>query len=183
MSNNVFSGNKISLRPLEPEDLELLYQWENEVELWPVSETLSPISKYILKKYLADSHKDIFQVKQQRLIIDTKENSESIGTIDLYDFDPFHKRAAVGILVAVKNQRRKGFAIEALGLLVNYCFDILKLHQVYCFISVDNKASLELFEKAGFIKTATKKEWNWNGDSYTDQVLMQYLNPAHYSEE
>ena len=175
MDYSMFNGEKVLLRALEPEDLEFLYNWENDTEIWNVSETLSPISKYILKKYLENSHKDIFETKQLRLIIQDKKNNIPIGTIDLFNFDHFHKRAAVGILIADKGMRRKGFASESLEIIKNYCFEILKLNQLYCSISVENKSSLELFQKAGFIITGTKSKWNWNGSNFTDEHFLQYL--------
>lgn len=173
--NNILQGKELLLRALEPEDLELLYQWENDTEIWNVSETLSPISRYLLKKYLENSHKDIFETKQLRFIIQTVEDKQSLGTIDLFNFDPFHKRAGVGILIADKSQRKKGYATEALNLLVAYCREILKIHQLYCNISIENSASIELFLKLGFSINGTKKEWNWNGSQFTDEQFLQLI--------
>ena len=42
----------IRLRALEPEDLECLYKWENDMDLWEVSDTLTPFSLFTLKKYI-----------------------------------------------------------------------------------------------------------------------------------
>ena len=49
-------GEKLYLRALEPEDLEFLHELENNEEFWEVSATQAPFSKYILKKYLENSH-------------------------------------------------------------------------------------------------------------------------------
>ena len=99
---------EISLRALEPEDLELLYSWENNVSYWIVSSTVVPFSKYTLKRYLENSHKDIYETGQVRLMIDHIADKATIGTIDIFDFDPFHKRAGMGILIANEDYRRKG---------------------------------------------------------------------------
>ena len=101
---------KISLRALEPEDLELLYEWENNDSYWELSNTFSPFSKYTLKRYLENSHKNIYETGQLRLMIDLIDEKKTIGTIDLFDFDPFHKRAGLGILIAPDTYRRKGYA-------------------------------------------------------------------------
>jgi len=175
MNNNILHGKEILLRAPEPEDLELLYQWENDTEIWNISETLSPISRYILKKYLENSHKDIFETKQVRFIIQSADGSIPLGTIDLFNFDPFHKRAGVGILIADKSQRNKGFAKDALKLLISYCREILKLHQLFCNISSENTASIELFQKMGFTISGTKKKWNWNGRHFTDEHFLQLI--------
>ncbi|MCX6259510.1 MAG: GNAT family N-acetyltransferase, partial [Bacteroidia bacterium] len=101
---------EISLRALEPEDLELLYEWENNVSYWTISNTIVPFSKYTLKRYLEDSHKNIYEIGQLRLMIDHIPDNATIGTIDIFDFDPFHKRAGIGILIANEQYRRKGYA-------------------------------------------------------------------------
>jgi len=86
---------EISLRAIEPEDLELLYEWENDTSYWIISNTVVPFSKYTLKLYLENSHKDIYEKGQVRLMIDHIPDNVSIGTIDIFDFDPFHKRAGL----------------------------------------------------------------------------------------
>jgi diamine N-acetyltransferase len=175
MNNSLLVGSKIQLRALEPEDLELLYNWENDTEIWNVSETLSPISRFILKRYLENSHKDIFETKQLRLVIQLIDNKKAIGTIDLFNFDPYHKRAAVGVLIADKSNRKKGYASESLKILLNYCKEILKLHQLYCSISIDNETSLELFQQTGFEISGTRKEWNWIGTGFSDEYFLQII--------
>lgn len=175
MNKGLLVGKRVFLRALEPEDLELLAEWENDTEIWNVSETLSPISRFILKRYLEHSHKDIYETKQLRLVIELIEKRKPIGTIDLYNFDPFHKRAAVGILVAEKSERRKGYASDALDILKRYSREILKLHQLHCSISLENSSSLELFQNAGFEITGTRKDWNWNGKNFTDEYVLQLI--------
>ena len=168
-------GNKIFLRALEPADLELLYKWENNTSLWNTSETLSPISKFILKRYLENAHKDIYENKQLRLMIQLTKENRPVGTIDLFDFDHYHKRAAVGILIAEDTDRKKGYASEALELIGNYCFEHLNLNQIYCTISKKNSPSLELFKNAGFRITGTREKWNWTSEGYTDEYFLQRI--------
>ena len=177
--NNILKGKRLLLRALEPEDLNLLYRWENDTSIWEISETLSPVSRFILKKYLANSHKDIYETRQLRMMIQLQEENRPIGTIDLFDFDHFHQRAAVGILIAESEERRKGYALEALELLLSYCSRILKLHQLYCTISVDNQSSLELFQKAGFKITGTRLKWNYRDDGFADEHFLQIFFPSN----
>lgn len=167
--------DEIILRAVEPEDLELLYRWENNIDYWLISNTIKPFSKYTLKKYIENSHKTIFETGQLRLMIDTKENKKTIGTIDLFDFDPFHQRAGVGILIADESSRRKGFASMALKCLIDYCFNTLQLHQLYCNILSSNCESMELFKKLGFIETGIKKDWIKTSNGYLDEHLFQLI--------
>ena len=168
---------EISLRAIEPEDLELLYEWENDTSYWILSNTVVPFSKYTLKLYLENSHKDIYETGQLRLIIDHIPDNVSIGTIDIFDFDPFHKRAGLGILIARQDYRRKGYASMALTCLVDYCFKTLQLHQIYCNIMANNCESMDLFTKIGFVQSGIKKDWIKTSDGYLDEYMFQMINP------
>jgi diamine N-acetyltransferase len=168
--------NNIELRALEPEDLELLYKWENNESNWISSNTVIPFSKYILKQYLENSHKNIYETGQLRLMIDHLPDKETIGTIDIFDFDPFHKRAGLGILIANEAYRRKGYASLAITLIKNYCFNKLLLHQLYCNILSNNSESMDLFKKQGFIQGGIKRDWIMTSDGYLDEYFFQIVS-------
>ena len=166
---------EISLRALEPEDLELLYDWENNNDYWIISNTVSPFSKYTLKRYIENSHKNIYESGQMRLMIDHVHDKQTIGTIDIFDFDPYHKRAGIGILIAKENYRRKGFATMALTCLVDYCFKTLLLHQLYCNILENNRESIDLFKKLGFTEIGKKTDWIRTNEGYLCEVMFQLV--------
>lgn len=168
-------GNTISLRALEPEDLTFLFDIENNEEFWSVSNTQTPFSKYLLKKYIEQSHQDIYEAKQLRLVIEELHSGNAIGMIDLFNFDPQHKRAGIGILIHPLHQQ-KGFASEALDVLIRYSFHHLNLHQLYANITSDNDASISLFEKLSFKKAGIKKDWIANNNSYKDEILYQRIH-------
>lgn len=170
------SGDKLLLRAPEPEDLDLLYLWENDPEVWNVSNTLTPFSRYTLKNYIENSHLDIFQAKQVRLMIEIRDTFVTIGTIDLFDYDPYHNRAGVGILIGDISQRRKGYAGEALDLVIGYSFDILNLHQIYCGIGADNAASIRLFRSRNFQQYGERKEWLKTAQGWQSEFLFQLLH-------
>ena len=168
------TNDLITLRAIEPEDIELLYAWENNSEIWEVSHTLVPFSKYILVQYIKNSDKDIYESKQLRLMIDTNDG-KTVGAIDLFDFDPYHSRVGVGILINSYEDRSKGYASAALEILISYCFNKLKMHQIYANIETENKISLSLFEKFGFKICGTKKEWLQTGSGWKDEALLQLI--------
>lgn len=174
MSNQI----KINLRALEPDDIDLLFKWENDKQIWHISDTVAPFSKFILKKYLDNSHLDIYQAKQLRLMIDISDYKtwRTVGAIDLFDFNPIHLRAGVGILIGGEEDRNKGIATLALNELINYAFSILNLHQLYCNIQSANKLSLSIFRKAGFCLIGTKTEWLKTNDGYIDELMFQLIN-------
>ena len=168
-------GEHIFLRALEPDDLDFIYEIENNQDIWEMSNTITPYSKFLIKQYLENAHKDIFEVKQLRLVISTYDD-DAIGLIDIFDFDFHNKRAGIGILIKDSVNRQKGFGADALRLLIDYCFSNLNLHQLYCNISEDNKASINLFKGCNFEKVGLKQDWNIVNGVYKNEYLFQLIN-------
>jgi diamine N-acetyltransferase len=164
----------IKLRAPEPEDLEFFYKWENDTSLWNAGNTLSPYSRYDLKKYITSSSKDVYEKRQLRLMIDLMDCKKTIGTVDLYDFEPHHNRAGVGIFVE-ETFRNQGFASEALSLLCDYSFGFLKIHQLYAYISVNNNMSIKLFEHCGFKLQGELKEWIYTEKGYENVLIFSLI--------
>ena len=167
-------GKNISLRATEPKDLDTLYRWENDIELWHVSDTVIPFSKFILKEYIQEATRDIFDAKQLRLIIAKNEDESAAGAIDLFEYHPLHRRAGVGLLIQT-NHRRKGYAAEALELIKHYAFNTLMLHQLYCHIGESNQKSIDLFTKPGFEITGSKKDWLKSAEGWENVLFLQLL--------
>ncbi|WP_165041277.1 GNAT family N-acetyltransferase [Dysgonomonas sp. ZJ709] len=173
----LLENSQIRLRALEPEDLELLYQWENNSELWIYGSTVSPYSKLALRQYINDSlEMDIYQSKQLRLMIDIVGENTTIGTVDLYDINMRNKNAGIGILIDEAYRNRK-YASQALELMREYAFNFLKLHQLYAYIGVNNKPSLKLFENIGYSPVGILKDWiQLMDDNYEDVLVIQLIN-------
>ncbi|SDV99533.1 GNAT family N-acetyltransferase [Aequorivita viscosa] len=168
-------GEKIYLRALEPSDLDFLYYLENDESLWEVSNTSVPYSRFILNEYLENSHRDIYDVKQLRLVICKNTNTAPIGFIDLYDFAPKHFKVGIGIVIFNNNDRRNGFASEALALTCNYAFAHLNVHQVFAGITEGNEGSVSLFESAGFERNGFKKDWIYSEGKFKSEYIYQLI--------
>ena len=167
-------GEHIYLRALEPKDLDFLYTLENDTSIWEISGTTTPYSKHVLKFYLDNAHRDIYDVKQLRLCVCNKKDTV-IGLIDLFDFDPKNRRAGIGIVILTPDERNKGVGFEAITILSDYAFSTLDLHQLYANVVEDNLASIHLFEKLGFIKAGTKKDWIFSNGVYKNEILFQKI--------
>jgi len=167
-------GELVYLRKMEPEDLSFLYDVENNMTFWHVSETKAPYSRWELKQYIENYCYDIFTTKELRLIICNCKTGKPIGIIDLFEYHPLHNRCGVGLLV-VPECARQGFASEALGLVMSYAFGTLLVKQIWCTIDVKNTASIALFEKAGFKQCGTLKEWKHSADGYSDVFVYQCI--------
>ena len=140
-------GRTIRLRAVEPGDVDLMYEWENDCDIWPVSGTTEPFSRHQLERFV-ERHQDIVGVLcdgQLRLIIETLLSSKPVGAIDLFEYDPIHRRAGIGILIYEQSDRGRGYASDAVETLCRYAHDTLRAHQLWCNVGADNEASLRLF--------------------------------------
>ena len=145
----MLASENIFLRTLQLEDADLISKWENNPDNWEVSGTKTPFStEEILAFVTADD--DVVRNKQIRYLICLKSTKTPIGTIDLFEYDEKKKAVGVGVLIADIHQRKRGFAFEALELINNYCSNELKIVTIFCNITIDNEASIRLFEKNGF---------------------------------
>lgn len=170
-------GKIVSLRALEPEDLEFLYKLENDTSLWEISGTQAPYSRSVLKKYLENAHRDIYEVKQLRLAICDKEKS-ILGLIDLFDFDPKNQRIGLGIVILKQEDRNHGIGAEAIELVTSFAFSSLQVRQVYANVLEDNLASIHLFKKMRFSQTGIRKEWIRSDGHFKNEYLFQKFNPS-----
>lgn len=176
MKPSFLINNRIYLRAVEPEDIDVMYQMENDPAMWDIGSFTVPYSRYALRQYIEGSKNDLFADKQLRLMIVDREAKQTLGTIDITDFAPLHSRAAVGIAIN-QQYRNQRYAADALHLLCEYAFGFLFIKQLYAHIPVDNEASRRLFSSCGFVQCGLLKDWLVTNQGYKDTILMQYLNP------
>ncbi|WP_210521012.1 GNAT family N-acetyltransferase [Hymenobacter terricola] len=167
-------ASPVHLRALEPDDLEFLYALENDPDIWGVSDTLVPVSRHALREYLEHATADFYVVRQLRLVITTEISRVPVGVVDLFDYDPLHQRAGVGITV-LAGERRHGYARQALELLMAHARQVLRLHQVHATVGAGNRGSMKLFRATGFRRVGARREWLRTATGWQDAVEWQCL--------
>ena len=172
--SQLLSNEQITLRALEPTDLDTLYRWENDTALWAVSDTVAPYSREALWHYLEGYTGDIYAQRQLRLMITLSADGTPVGTIDFLNFDPLNNRAELGLFID-GNYRGQGLGRQALDLLTAYARDHIGLRQLYVFIALDNEVCLKLFEDYGYSRVGVLKSWVKRGSTYRDVALLQML--------
>ena len=130
---------EITLRALEPEDLDLVHGIENDAALWQWGSTSQPLSRYTVHQYLANQHADIYLDGQLRLVIEAEGKS-------------------VGIVVLSECQRR-GLATQALRQLAEYASQHLHLRSIYAYVADENAAGQALFRASGYTPLAQLPRW------------------------
>lgn len=146
----------IRLRKIEPTDIPYLYQWENDARMWTDSDTHNPLSQADLREYVVSSTGDIYRDGQLRLMID--EDGSTMGCIDLFDFDPRNRKAAIGMYIA-PHARGRGIGTKAVKLIEEYAFGFLKLRMLYAIIATKNTACSTIYKKEGYEPSSILKAW------------------------
>ncbi len=172
---NFLTGTHIILRAVEPNDLESLYRWENDVTLWKYGSTIAPLSRHLLAQYIENYTADIARDGQLRLMIVERKSSKAVGTIDCFDYDPTNRKAGVGLLIDPAYQHR-GLGREALDTFVAYAFQFLQLHQLYAHVPLCNTPSRQLFKACGFQKSGQLHDWVHLPQGYDDALIFQKIN-------
>lgn len=177
MKHSYLLNDRVHLRAIEPEDLDVICEMENDPGQWDISNFTVPYSRYVIKQYIENSQCDMFADKQLRMMIVRLEDDVVVGFIDITDFVPMHARGEVGIVIR-KNFRGEGYAKDALMLLCDYAFDFLYLKQLIAHVAVDNGVSLQLFVSCGFQQCGVLKSWWFIEGEYKDIVLLQRIRAS-----
>ncbi|MCR4660017.1 MAG: GNAT family N-acetyltransferase [Bacteroidales bacterium] len=104
----------------------------------------------------------------------TPVDTEPVGTVELYAYDPLNRRAAIGVAVAT-DHRHKGYATAMIAELERLCSEVYALHQLYCDVAVVNTASTALFKKCGYKICGQMQEWVEIGDKWIDVLRLQKM--------
>lgn len=178
----VLEGRRIYLRELRPSDVNPHYcRWLNDPEVNQYLESrFAPATEASIRSFVQgcsdDSRCILFGIR-------LSENDEHIGNIKLGPIDPFHRRAEIGILIGEKRLWGKGYASEALSMVVEFAFTRLDLHKLSAGCYSVHENSIKLFTKCGFeIDGVRSQHWR-SQDKYVDGILFGLINPRHASRK
>jgi diamine N-acetyltransferase len=167
-------NQKVRLRALEAEDLDMIYRWENDTTLWDTSSNHAPFSRKQIWEYINNYNADIFATQQLRFVVVEAATERAVGMIDLYDFDAMNRRAYVGLLID-NEFRNQGFGRLAIEVLEGYCYAKLGMHQLAAVVATDNAASIAMFKRVGYETAGCLRSWLRVGERYADVEMMQHL--------
>lgn len=172
--SSLLSNGHVTLRALEPSDVDQILEWENDTRAWTTTSTAAPYSRRIIEEYVITYDTDIYASRQLRLMIDV--DGTTVGAIDLYEFDPISRRAGLGIVIDPAF-RGKGLGAETISILARYASNRLGLHQIWAIVSEKNESSRQMLETAGFKISGRIKSWIRIGSSYEDAYFFQLIIP------
>ena len=169
--NLYIPGESIDLKTLRPSDVGERYcGWLNDPEINQYLEsrfenwTVTRLKKYV--RSINASGDNLF------FAITVKSSGEYIGNIKLGQINRYHSSADIGIIIGEKSSWGKGFATEAIRLLKDHAFNVLKIHKLTAGAYAANVGSVKAFQKAGFsIEGVRKEQYECHG-RHVDAVLL-----------
>ena len=140
-------SEKVILRSVDSSDIDTILLWENSSEepLYGVYE--EQFTREDVVQFIDNQQRYSFTENEQLRLIICSHEGERLGSIDLTEYDG--RKAFVSILIFYLDNRRKGFAENALQLAISYA-ESLGLHLLYVNIFPENLPSISLFKKVGF---------------------------------
>lgn len=161
----------LTLRALEPEDLDQLVRWE--ADHVDAGLRIAPYSKAVLKRYLDESHRDFWEAEQVRFVLST-DDGRALGLFDVFNAHSVHQRAEVALLID-PGFRGQGLGRQGLKLVEDWAFGRAGLRSLYAEVFSDNDAALYVFTASGYDRSGVLKAWYRVGREFRDVQLFQKL--------
>lgn len=168
---NFWQGSLILLRAIEPEDAPIFFRWNQDSErarsldfIWPPT-SLAAVTSWTTERSKLHLEKDEYQ-----WIIETL-TGEAAGSISTHACNPHTGTFSYGIDI-VENFRRRGYAAEAIRLVLRYYFDELRYQKVTVSIHSSNCASLELHRSLGFQEEGRLRRMVYSHGQYEDEIWL-----------
>jgi RimJ/RimL family protein N-acetyltransferase len=170
-ASNVFEGRLVRLRGIEPEDWETFQAWNVDTEAarsgyWiPFPGSKERQRQWAAKRAQQDGADDIFF-----FVIETLAG-EAVGSISTNECDRRNGTFSYGIMIAREHWRR-GYASEAIRLLLGYFFRELRYQKVTARVYSFNAASLALHDHLGFVREGRLRRMRYTDGQYFDEVIF-----------
>lgn len=166
----------INLRAPEQGDVDRIFLWENDPGLFEVLPNAAPLSRLQVWEYIQNYNADPFSSRELRMMIEDSDISQTVGYIDIFEFDPVNRRAGIAIYINEDN-RCRGYASQALEKVGEYAHNTLAIHQLWAIVAIDNEPSRALFTNAGFKPCGRLRSWLRRKTHYIDALFFQKLFP------
>ena len=167
---NTWQGQKIRLRASEPEDWEIHYEWNQDTDMprnlyyiW------FPESQAALKKGFAEGALKRPENDRFDMVIETLAGGFA-GFIGAHTLEPRNGTFKYGLAV-VPDQQRKGYASEAVNILLRHYFDELRYQKVTVHVFSFNEASIKLHERLGFQLEGRLRRMIYSGGQFHDELI------------
>ncbi len=173
----MFTCDGVTLRPLELDDIDLIYQWESNIEL-DILSGWSP--KRSLVAFRHKYEKRITEPEDDRYTFGIQVEKRLIGYIEMVMIDRFERRAFISILIGEKQLWGRGIGSTALRILLDYAFTVQAMEKICAEVYGLNLRSQRLMERVGFQREGILRQHEFHNGSRQDMHFFGILKPEFY---
>lgn len=176
----MLSDKTIRLRAIEEKDLEWIAIARSDPQMCQYFCEYAPISlRQQTKWYEAQLNN-----KNEFNWVITSAAGEAIGTISIYDIDGRNRKAEWGrFCIFNQSYRGQGVGRAALGLVIQYAFEHLNLHKLYCDVLSDNSAAIALYKSMGFSEEGLLRDHIFKFGRYKDLLRLFLLESSYFAQK
>ncbi len=171
----MLAGKNIGLRPLQTEDVWLLYKWFNDrrvIEDLGAQRALFCVSMEEERKIV---ERRLSSPTDRDFIISDLENDKAIGWASLSRIDQRNAAAEVFIIIGETSEWGKGRGKEVTRMLVEHAFNVMNLHRIYLRVPEYNQRAIACFTACGFQKDGVLRDDHHHLGAYMSSHLMSAL--------
>jgi RimJ/RimL family protein N-acetyltransferase len=175
----VFRGDKVVLRAVERDDLEQLWRWRNDLDLWLLMEDAPPVPTSLAEYEAAYERRatDAAAAVDEWVRFAIEAGGRLVGECSMFDFDPLARSARIGVLIGDQRDRGKGLGRDAVRVLLDYGFRHRNLHRVELDVLATNEAALRVYRALGLVEEGRLRDHAWSGGRHVDTIVMAVLRP------
>jgi RimJ/RimL family protein N-acetyltransferase len=171
----MLQSDKVTLRAIERSDLATIAKWRSVPSAYEYFFEYLPIPLAQQEKWYEQQ-----LINRDEINFAVDDNSGLIGTASIYQIDRRNRRAEWGrIVIGDENKRGQGIGKEILGLLIEYAFDHLNMHKLYCEVAAQNVSAIEVYKKLGFQQDGLLRDHVFKGGVYIDVLVMSLLEDTY----
>lgn len=165
---------RLLLRPLSRHDLEFVFRHFSDPEVNRYLLDEEPVTTREQAQAIIDFYSLPGRKSYNRWVIVRKVDARPVGTCGYHQWQTTHQRAEIGYDLE-KASWRQGIMSEALGAMLPYGFEKMRLHRVEALVYTENDASIRLLERLGFQKEGILRQYFRRGENYYDHWLLSLL--------
>ena len=170
-SRSLWQGKLIRLRAIEPTDWETYFAWNfDDQQTRPLYFIPFPQSREAVRRWAEQESTQSLKDDNVRFTIARIEDNAVVGDLGVHDADPRVGTFSYGINIK-REEQRKGYASEAILLLLRYYFQERRYQKVTATVYSFNEASIRLHEHLGFQLEGRLRRMVYTDGAYHDQVL------------
>jgi RimJ/RimL family protein N-acetyltransferase len=172
--NAFLAGEKVLLRSLELDDLNLFWGWfaDREVINYSLGTWLFPWSKSETENWLQQTLRD---KETLTLGVVEKATGKLIGYAGISSVSRVNHSGEYYIFLGDKGSWGKGYGTEVTQLIVHYGFASLNLHRIMLTVSALNIGGVKAYTRAGFQQEGVLREASFRDGAYHDKLVMALL--------